>query len=152
MKPNGKTIRQIADEIGVSKTAIRKKLTDEIRNQFAETIGNIIYISEQGEKLIKSEFKTLSENQVSTNDSANQSETVSVLVSMLQRELDIKNEQIKELNARLAESNAALVEAQQTAHAAQALHAGTIQQRLITDGTDKPTFKDRLKYLFKGER
>jgi hypothetical protein len=30
---------------------------------------------------------------------------------MLQRELDIKNEQIKELNARLAESNAALVEA-----------------------------------------
>lgn len=24
MKPNGKTIRQIADEIGVSKTAIRK--------------------------------------------------------------------------------------------------------------------------------
>ena len=71
---------------------------------------------------------------------------------MLQRELDIKNEQIKELNARLAESNAALVEAQQTAHAAEALHAGTIQQRLITDGTDKPTFKDRLKYLFKGER
>lgn len=111
MKPNGKTIRQIADEIGVSKTAIRKKLTDEIRNQFAETIGNIIYISEQGEKLIKSEFKNLSENQVSTNDSANQAETVSVLVSMLQRELDIKNEQIKELNARLAESNAALVEA-----------------------------------------
>ena len=57
---------------------------------------------------------------------------------MLQKELDVKNEQlsvkdkqIEELNARLAESSAALVAAQQTAQAAQALHAGTIQQQLV---------------------
>ncbi len=61
---------------------------------------------------------------------------------MLQKELDLKNEQlsvkdkqIEELNARLAETSAALVAAQQTAQAAQALHAGTIQQQLI-DGTE----------------
>lgn len=54
---------------------------------------------------------------------------------MLQKELDRKNEQlavkdkqIEELNARLAEVSLALVAAQQTAQAAQALHAGTIQQ------------------------
>ena len=41
--------------------------------------------------------------------------------------------QIKELNERLSECSAALLAAQQTAQAAQALHAGTIQQQL-TDG------------------
>jgi hypothetical protein len=52
---------------------------------------------------------------------------------MLQRELNIKNEQIQELNTRLAESNSALVAAQQTAQTAQALHAGTIQKSLTSD-------------------
>lgn len=59
------------------------------------------------------------------------------LIAMLQKELDLKSEQlvvkdkqIEELNERLAESNAALVAAQQTAQTAQALHAGTIQQQL----------------------
>ena len=61
------------------------------------------------------------------------------LIAMLQSELEhknqqleVKDEQIRELNARLAESNAALVAAQQTAQAAQALHAGTIQQQFLT--------------------
>ena len=65
-----------------------------------------------------------------------------VLISMLQKELDRKNEllavkdkQIEKLNARLAEVSSALVAAQQTAQVAQALHAGTIQQQL-TSGTD----------------
>ena len=66
------------------------------------------------------------------------------LISMLQKELDRKNEQlsvkdkqIEELNARLAEISSALVVAQQTAQAAQALHAGTIRQQL-TDGDADP--------------
>ena len=66
------------------------------------------------------------------------------LISMLQKELDRKNEQlsvkdkqIEELNARLAEISSALVVAQQTAQAAQALHAGTIWQQL-TDGDADP--------------
>ena len=61
------------------------------------------------------------------------------LISMLQSELDRKNEQlavkdrrIEELNARLSEVSSALVAAQQTAAAAQALHAGTIQQQNLT--------------------
>ena len=71
-----------------------------------------------------------------------------VLISMLQKELDRKNEQlavkdkqIEELNARLAEVSSALVVAQQTAQAAQALHAGTIRQQL-TDGEADPSEKD----------
>ena len=65
---------------------------------------------------------------------------------MLQKELDRKNEQlsvkdkqIEDLNARLAEVSSALVAAQQTAQAAQALHAGTIRQQLTSgDAADDP--------------
>lgn len=53
-------------------------------------------------------------------------------IDTLQGQLAIKDKQIEDLNARLAESNAALVAAQQTAQAAQALHAGTIQQQLTS--------------------
>ena len=40
------------------------------------------------------------------------------------QQLEVKDKQIEELNARLAEVSSALVAAQQTAQAAQALHAG----------------------------
>lgn len=53
-------------------------------------------------------------------------------IDTLQGQLAIKDKQIEDLNARLSESNAALVAAQQTAQAAQALHAGTIQQQLTS--------------------
>ena len=52
---------------------------------------------------------------------------------MLRKELEIKNKQIEDLNARLAEVSSALVMAQQTAQAAQALHAGTIQQQFLRE-------------------
>ena len=58
-------------------------------------------------------------------------------IDTLQGQLSVKDKQIEELNARLAEVTSALVVAQQTAQAAQALHAGTIRQQL-TDGEDDP--------------
>lgn len=138
-----KTIKQLADELGVSKTSIRKHLTDEVKTQFAETISGTIYIDKCGENIIKSKFFGVKPETKFSAVSGNQSAEVSALVSMLQTELDIKNEQIKELNSRLAESNAALVTAQQTAQAAQALHAGDIMPRIPSGSSDpantKPT-------------
>ncbi len=220
-----KTIKELADALGVSKTAVRKYMTPEFRSEHVKTTENgVITIDSDGCKLVamhlqrtekltettanqfpetpefRSEHVKTTENGVITIDSdgcklvamhlqrtekltettanqfpetpentanqfpetpettatettanqfpetpentANQfpetpETTATVLISMLQSELDHKNEQLQvkdqqiaELNARLAE---ALVLAQQTAQAAQALHAGTIQQQL-TDG------------------
>ena len=60
-------------------------------------------------------------------------------INTLQGQLSVKDQQIEELNARLAEVSSALLAAQQTAAAAQALHAGTIQQQILTGdaGADK---------------
>jgi len=107
-----KTIKQIADEIGVSKTAVRKKITGEVKTKFAETVSGVIYISEQGEALIKSAFNKNQPQtkfaEVSGNQTANQPETfpevsgtVSALISMLQTELEIKNKELETKNKQL---------------------------------------------------
>ena len=151
-----KTIKEIADELGVSKTAVSKQIANLGLRSSLRKNGNRFAIENQQEKLIKMAFQKkrqqeiVTENSVSDEQSqttnANQSQTenhevcdlVCVLqttVDTLQEQLSVKDQQIRELNARLAECSTALLAAQETARAAQALHAGTIQQQL-SDGED----------------
>ena len=155
-----KTIKEIADELGVSKTAVSKQIANLGLRSSLRKNGNQFAIENQQEKLIKMAFRKNKqrerayENLVSDEQSqtksqttnANQSQTenhevcdlVGVLqttVDTLQEQLSVKDQQIRELNARLAECSTALLAAQETARAAQALHAGTIQQQL-SDGED----------------
>ena len=141
-----KTIRQIADEIGVSKQTVYKRYKGKLYTvcaPYAHTEQGVLYIEEQGETLIKQDFlqKECSigaHTERSNGAVLEQSENAGVVavlqttIDTLQGQLAIKDKQIEDLNARLAESNAALVAAQQTAQAAQALHAGTIQQQLTS--------------------
>lgn len=158
-----KTIKEIADELGVSKTAVSKQIANLGLRSSLRKNGNQFAIENQQEKLIKMAFQKkrqqeiVTENSVSDEQSqtesqtanANQSQTanhevcglrlVGVLqttVDTLQAQLAVKDVQIRELNARLAECSTALLAAQETARAAQALHAGTIQQQL-SDGEDR---------------
>lgn len=137
-----KTIRQIADEIGVSKTAVNKQIANLGLRSGLRKNGNQFAIDEHQEALIKEAFSEKSqteiENQTQTKTQTENhevSDLVCVLqatIDTLQGQLEVKDRQIEELNARLAEVSAALLAAQQTAAAAQALHAGTIQQQLLT--------------------
>ena len=127
-----KTIKQIADEIGVSKTAVRKQIANQGLQSSLRKNGNQFAIDEKQEALILKAFSGKSQTE-SANQTETKTETSLQLVSVLeilQKELEIKNKQISELNARLAETSAALVTAQQTARDAQALHAGTLHQQL----------------------
>ncbi len=51
-----KTIKELAEEIGVSKTAISKKVTETQKKKWFTKIGNQFVISEEGQKVIKSMF------------------------------------------------------------------------------------------------
>jgi predicted transcriptional regulator len=138
------TIAEIAAECGVSEQAVRGWCR---RNHVAKDAKGSFAISESQKTAIYQHYLGVGRNQVSQSAklgfaTCETSETA--LISMLQKELDRKNEQlsvkdkqIEELNARLAEISSALVVAQQTAQAAQALHAGTIRQQL-TDGDADP--------------
>ena len=155
-----KTIKEIADELGVSKTAVSKQIANLGLRSSLRKNGNQFAIENQQEKLIKMAFQKKRQQEITTENSvsdeqsqtksqtanANQSQTenhevcdlVGVLqttVDTLQEQLSVKDQQIRELNARLAECSTALLAAQETARAAQALHAGTIQQQL-SDGED----------------
>ena len=138
-----KTIRQIADEIGVSKQAVYKRYKGKLHTvcaPYAHTERGVLYLSEQAETLIKQDFlKDDRSNGAHTDthtersigavlEQPKEADVVSVLqatIDTLQGQLEVKDQQIEKLTA-------ALVAAQQTAAAAQALHAGTIHQQLLT--------------------
>ena len=137
-----KTIRQIADEIGVSKTAVNKQIANLGLRSGLRKNGNQFAIDEHQEALIKQAFSEKSQTEIE-NQSQTKTQTenhevgdlVCVLqatIDTLQGQLSVKDQQIEELNARLAEVSSALLAAQQTAVAAQALHAGTMKQQLLS--------------------
>lgn len=143
-----KTIRQIADEIGVSKQAVYKRYKGKLHTvcaPYAHTEQGVLYLSEQAETLIKQDFLKDDRSNGALRmrsigavpEQSQEAGVVAVLqatIDMLQGQLAVKDRQIEELNARLAEVSSALLAAQQTAATAQALHAGTIKQQL-SDGS-----------------
>ncbi|MCD7811004.1 MAG: hypothetical protein LUG91_04005 [Ruminococcus sp.] len=128
-------LKEIAMECGVSEQAIRGWCR---RNHVAKDAKGSFAISESVKTQIYRHYGHEERNYVAKDAKAN-SETCesneTALIAMLQRELEVKNQQltikdkqIEELNARLAEISNALVLSQQTAQAEQLLHAGTMQK------------------------
>ena len=137
-----KTVRQIADELGVSKTAVSKQIANLGLRSSLRKNGNQFAIDEQQEVLIKQAFlektKTENANQSQTKTQTENHEVgdlVCVLqatIDTLQGQLEVKDRQIEQQAQTITRLTDALAAAQQTAAAAQALHAGTIQQRFIS--------------------
>lgn len=141
-----KTIREIADEIGVSKQAVFKKIKREPLSTslrgLTSTVDGRLTVSVDGEKLIKQAF---SQDAPSTNhqpvDGVVDGQVdgpvdgmIAVLqatIDTLQGQLEVKDRQIEQQTQTITRLSDALVSAQQTAAAAQALHAGTLQQRFL---------------------
>lgn len=130
-----KTIREIANELGVDKQKvyrfIKQNHINEAHHEALQRSG-VKYYDEAAETLIKQGFLDETASSEAHQNRINEA-GFDAVIEMLQKELEIKNEQIRELNERLSECSAALLAAQQTAQAAQALHAGTIQKKLIEE-------------------
>ena len=141
-----KTIRQIADEIGVSKQAVFKKIKRESLSTSLQgltaTVDGRLMVEVDGEKLIKQAFSEIAPSTKNAEKTAEVDGVISVLqatIDTLQGQLEVKDRQIEQQAQTITRLTDALAAAQQTAAAAQALHAGTIQQQLITGeaGTDQ---------------
>lgn len=149
-----KTIRQIADELGVSKQAVFKKIKNEPLSTslqgLMETVDGRLTVSVDGEKLIKQAFSK-GWKQCAVDDSSTKVDApsttssltsslmsdgvVSVLqttIDTLQEQLAVKDRQIEQQAQTITQLTEALSAAQQAVSAAQALHAGTIQQQLTS--------------------
>lgn len=157
-------ITEIAAECGVSEQAVRAWCR---RNHVAKDAKGSFAITETQKTAIYQHYLGIDRKEVSqpakaSCETCETSETA--LITMLERELDrkseqlaVKDKQIAELNERLSECSAALLAAQQTTQAAQVLHAGTIQKEIASgeSGVDKQKSasekKNRwFKRLFRG--
>lgn len=148
-----KTIRQIADEIGVSKQAVFKKIKREPLSTSLQgltaTVDGRLMVEVDGEKLIKQAFSEIApsttDNQLTgavdglvdapSTKNAEKTAEVDGVISVLQATIDTLQGQLEVKDRQIEKLTEALAAAQQTAAAAQALHAGTIQQQLITEET-----------------
>lgn len=72
MSENLKTIRELAEELGVSKTAINKKVSDSERKQWFSKNGNRFLVNENGQKAIKLMFSSYIDNRESTTENIEQ--------------------------------------------------------------------------------
>lgn len=131
-----KTIREIADEIGVSKQAVFKKIKREPLSTslqgLTSTVDGRLTVSVDGEKLIKQAFLV---GTPSTNHQPVDGQVdgpVDGLIAVLQATIETLQGQLEVKDRQIEQLTSALVAAQQTAAAAQALHAGTLHQQLLS--------------------
>lgn len=104
-----KTIKEIADELGVSKTTIRNKMTADFRKKWVQTLTangvQTLVITEEGVNALKSIFR-------GENYTANFTENQFAPNNDFKDELKAKNEQIEKLQKLLDQSQQLLLSEQ----------------------------------------
>lgn len=148
---DGKTIKQIADELGVSKQAVHQKRKnkeyEERLRKFTSTIDGVVYISIDGQKILKEAFNSVKDSKcVDVNESSIDNNSVydilKVTIEVLQQQLSVKDKQIDELNARLAEAHRMADQAQKLHGADKVLE---LNDPKIIEESKKKSFWDRFK-------
>lgn len=139
-----KTIKQIANEIGVSKQAvfyrIRKlPLSNDLKDLMSKENG-VLMVSFDGEKLIKSAFSSDEEdsfdNKETSNNNQKENDFDSVL-KVLESQLIVKDKQLEEANITIRELTSTIEIMSKSLATSQALHAGTMQKQLQESEIEK---------------
>ena len=141
-----KTLKQIADEIGVSKQRVYRFIKKNHINDVHHEAG-IIYISDTLEELIKSHFQKNNTHHDTYYNCINDTMNDAVLNTLI-NQIKEKDNQIQELNNRLAEVNGMLENEQKmNGHNLQRLHELTnTNQSLIEMSTFQfAKFKRKMK-------
>lgn len=97
-----KTIKELADELNVSKTAINKKLNANLKRKHFSKIANKFVIDEEGQNIIKSMFKEVKSTTKNDNHQQENSETENLkVVDFFHEQIVIKDEQLKEKDKQI---------------------------------------------------
>lgn len=141
-----KTVKELADEFGVSKQAIRKQLTGNFRGNYVKTVTSngvdLLLIEEEGYLLLKKHFKGVVKGGNRTgNVTTNQVTTDDFLKKQLEnkdRQLLAKDEEIKQLQ-KLLEHSQNLIDQEQQLHLADQERIKEIEQ---PEKQNNPTSKE----------
>jgi len=137
-----KTIKQIADELGINKDKVKYRV-GKLPVSVVKKTGEITYVTDEGTAILKDLLLGKTGEKVGNLPG----EFTRQYVETLERELEIKNKQIDNQATQISDLTSALVAAQQTASAAQALHAATVKQNLM-DNEAKPQEKGFFARIF----
>jgi len=140
---NYKTIKELADELHVSKTAIHKKIdlykNENIKEKHFSKIGNKFVIDEEGQKIITSMFNLQYDKErqplVFENDNRKVSE-VSELVSILKDRLVVADKQ-NEVQAKQINDLKVLLDQQQQLTLQSNKQVEKLQQQLLIATEEK---------------
>ena len=160
------SIKELAEELGVSKPTISKAIDVLGIQGNLRKVGNRFMLDETQVAAVKSQITQVSETEIAkkTQDKApiesekSQNETEKTLISLLetqisilQEQLTVKDAQISNLGKSLQDTTAALTAAQEALQsttaaltAAQALHAGTLQQQLTDKSDSSETYPENI--------
>lgn len=129
-----KTIKQLADLLEVSKTAVRNYMDEDFREKYTEKDSKGVFtISPEGCKVVADllgrtdKLPQKSENQFAES-TANQ--VPGDMVALLQTTIEVLRDQLAAKDQQIADLTATVRSQAESLQAAQALHAGTMQQML----------------------
>jgi len=155
-----KTIKQIADEIGVTKQAIfyrikRPPLSNTLQS-FISNFDGVLMVDFDGETLIKQAFsistvKVFDDKEPSNKTLSFDGEIIKFLqenINVLQNQLEVKDKQIEELTATI-KTQADSINADRKNELAETLIDG--QKMFIGESVEPMGFGKRLKFLFSGK-
>lgn len=173
------TVKELADVLGVSKPTISKAITElglqghltKIGNRFVLEDSEVQAIKSKISQTPKAEESPKSESKNKTKTKETQSETEKSLISLLESQITLLSEQLAQKDSQINALTSALATSQEQIKAltdslqatttaltaAQALHAGTMQERLteqsesVEPEVSQPTAKKRkgiLKKIF----
>jgi predicted DNA-binding protein YlxM (UPF0122 family) len=138
------SIKEIADTVGVSKTAVRKKIEKlGLQTEFLKN-GNKITVDENVAKQIITAFDRPTENETQTEFANQNGNEFSKVIEILQAELESKNKQLASKDRQIEDLTRALENTTASLQAEQALHAGTMQKQL-SSGEEQEQAEDQEK-------
>lgn len=136
-----KTVKQVAEELGISRQAVYSKLTVEFKENFT-SIKNVngretLVINSEGIEILKREIVKYG-NQL---DGKIDSELDNQLITLLQKNIEILQEQLKIKDTQIMELNERLKEAQELNKNNQVLlHRQQDYPNMIQSGSEKKEF------------
>lgn len=119
MSENLKTIRELADEFKVSKQAVRKRLTDEFRANYVETVDRngvaTLVVTVTGYMLLKQHFSSGNDSEkvgsnvggnngnVDVTSDSKQTTDNSYVFKILEQQLAVKDKQIENKDSQISQ-------------------------------------------------